>query len=180
MLEPIAVVVAGLLLAIERAVYVLICRFPTTFAAWCAHPAARAIGGPVDVVRLLFVLFKGIQAAVFAGWIWMFSGGRVSVTDSAGAVAAAIGLIAVGQVLNAAVFARLGVPGVFYGNRFGYALPRVASFPFSIVSHPQYLGAVLTIWGLFLLLRFPDRDWFLLPLVESAYYALGSRLETDV
>jgi phosphatidyl-N-methylethanolamine N-methyltransferase len=50
-------------------------------------------------------------------------------------------------------------------------------FPYSVLSHPQYVGAVLTIWGLFLMLRFPAADWYLLPLLETVYYAAGSCLE---
>ena len=37
---------------------------------------------------------------------------------------------------------------------------------------------MLTIWGFFLLLRFPHDDWFLLPVLETLYYAVGTFLET--
>lgn len=46
--------------------------------------------------------------------------------------------------------------------------------------HPQYVGAVLSIWGFFILLRYPEPDdWVTLPLLETAYYALGARFEGD-
>jgi hypothetical protein len=82
-----------------------------------------------------------------------------------------------GQVLNVSVFHRLGRIGVFYGDRLGYQLPWYQCFPFSLLSHPQYVGTVMTIWGVFLALRFPHSDWSILPALETAYYAAGSYLE---
>jgi hypothetical protein len=37
--------------------------------------------------------------------------------------------------------------------------------------------AVAAIRGVFLLLRFPHADWLLIPVVETAYYAVGATLE---
>ena len=58
-------------------------------------------------------------------------------------------LIAIGQILNVGVFMQLGKIGVFYGNRLGYQVPWCRSFPFSLIPHPQYVGATLSIWGSF-------------------------------
>ena len=93
-------------------------------------------------------------------------------------LAVAAALMGFGQLLNFGVFYRLGAVGVFFGDRLGHAVPWCREFPFSWVSHPQYVGTVLTIWGLFLAVRFPQPDWFLLPVLETVYYALGARLET--
>ena len=86
-------------------------------------------------------------------------------------------LIAVGLVLNGAVFFHLGTKGVFYGNRFGHELPWVRRFPFSWFPHPQYLGAAMLVWGFFVVMRFPAPDWYASPVLESVYYVLGSRYE---
>jgi hypothetical protein len=54
-----------------------------------------------------------------------------------------------GQVLNISVFATLGLKGVYYGKEFG-VLKNVkyhTGFPFSMISQPQYSGAILTICG---------------------------------
>ena len=83
------------------------------------------------------------------------------------------------MVLNAAVFMRLGLTGVFYGNRFGHSVHWRYGFPFSWLRHPQYVGTVATIWGVFLALRFPNPDWIVLPLLETAYYVAGAFLEDD-
>lgn len=177
--QPLALVGAALLLLIERGAYVWIWNYPTTFRAWCAHPMVQWIGGSVEVVRALFVIFKLVQAGVFLGWFWIHGHGQIVPTDSPGAAITGILLLLVGQTLNLGVFARIGTTGVFYGNRFGHVLPWVDSFPFSIVSHPQYVGTVLSIWGLFIIVRFPHHDWFVLPLIESVYYAIGSYFESD-
>jgi phosphatidyl-N-methylethanolamine N-methyltransferase len=172
-------VASMLLLAAERLAYAFIWQHPATFRAWCAHPVARVAGGPVEVVRALFVVFKMIQAAVFAAWIGVHGDGNNLLTASPPAFGLGTLLIVVGQTLNAGVFLRLGTIGVFYGNRFGSHLPWVTGFPFSIVSHPQYVGTVMTIWGLFLVTRYPHADWSVLPLVETVYYAWGSYAESD-
>ena len=50
------------------------------------------------------------------------------------------------QVLNLAVYQLLGSKGVYYGAKFGKKVSWHRGFPFNIVRHPQYVGAVLTIW----------------------------------
>src|SRR5262249_19367313 len=96
-----------------------------------------------------------------------------------GGVSLAVGgaLIVAGQILNFSVFHRLGKIGVFYGNKFGYEIPWCRAFPFSLLQHPQYIGTVLSIWGMFLAIRFPHDDWYLLPTLETVYYGLGAYLE---
>ncbi len=88
-----------------------------------------------------------------------------------------MGLIVFGQILNLSVFYRLGKTGVFYGNRFGHQIPWCRRFPFSWFKHPQYVGALLSIWGFFLVMRFPHDDWYLLPALETVYYVLGAHFE---
>ena len=164
--------VAAVLLSIERIAYVWVWRQPDAFrSAW-------PDGTPVDALRYLFYFFKALQCGVFLGWCYIYGNGTVwpAAPDP---VAFAFGgmLVAAGQMLNASVFYRLGNIGVFYGNRFGYEVPWVRGFPYSVLDHPQYVGAVLSIWGVFLMLRFPHDDWFVLPLLETFYYTLGARFE---
>ena len=88
-------------------------------------------------------------------------------------------LIAAGQTLNVSVFRALGKTGVFYGNRLGQPVPWKRTFPFTWFEHPQYLGTVLTIWGFFVLMRFPAHDWLFVPVLETVYYAVGAYFERD-
>lgn len=36
---------------------------------------------------------------------------------------------------------------MYYGTKLGHAVPWVRGWPFDAVSHPQYVGSVLTVWG---------------------------------
>ena len=168
---------AGALLGIERVCYVWIARAPHSFRRWGARPAVAWLGEPLAIVRVLFLAFKALQYGVFAGWCWLHGTRSLAPTDDAAALTIGIVLVAVGQVLNALVFYRLGRVGVFFGDRLGHAVTWCESFPFSRLDHPQYLGSVLTIWGFFLLARFPHDDWYQLPALATVYYAIGAHLE---
>jgi methylene-fatty-acyl-phospholipid synthase len=86
--------------------------------------------------------------------------------------------VLVGQTLGTLAFYRLGRVGIFYGDRLGHAVAWCSAFPFSALSHPVYVGAVMTIWGVFLIARFPHPDWYLLPVLETVYYIVGTHLES--
>jgi protein-S-isoprenylcysteine O-methyltransferase Ste14 len=171
-----ALLTAALLLALERACYVWIARAPRSFCRWCARPAVARLGEPINVVRALFLAFKVLQSAVFAGWCLAY-GDFPAVSENGVAVAMGAVLIVVGQTLSMMVFYRLGRIPVFFGDRLGYDVAWCQAFPFSVLAHPQYVGSVLTIWGFFLGVRFPHDDWFLLPLLETLYYTIGASLE---
>lgn len=167
---------AAVVLAVERVAYVLISRYSGAFQAWVAGRQRDQVACPVDAVRILFVFFKVLQAIVFGGWIVLHSQ-QGWAPPAAKVLVPAIACVGLGQALNVAVFWRLGRTRVFFGDKFGYEGPRVRGFPFSLLDHPQYVGTVLSIWGLFLMARFPYPDWYLLPALETAYYAAGSWLE---
>lgn len=169
---------AAALLSLERLCYVWIARAPEHFRATAARIPLAAARDPVDVIGGLFVVFKGIQAGVFFGWCYAHGGGSLWPPDGPPAMLAlGTSLAVAGQALSASVFYRLGRVGVFYGDRFGATLPWCRDFPFSRLDHPQYVGAWLSIWGFFLVMRFPHADWIALPILETVYYAVGARLE---
>ena len=164
-------------LALERAAYLAISRAPDRFAALCARPPLHRLGGPVRAVEALFWSFKALQVAVFATWISAHGGVPPRTPATGPALIVGGGLLLLGQILNASVFLRLGRVGVFYGDRFGHAVPWCRDFPFSVLAHPQYVGAALSIWGLFVATRWPAADWYLLPALETVYYAVGAWME---
>jgi hypothetical protein len=169
---------AAVLLSLERICYLWIWQRPAAFRFWCARPTWAWIGGPVDVLCLLFCGFKVLQAAVFLFWCLVH--GEGSLLPAPGDLMFSIfgaALMIGGQVLNIAVFYRLGKAGVFYGNKFGHRIPWSRKFPFSCLAHPQYFGALLSIWGFFLLMRAPHGDWYILPLLETLYYSAGAYWE---
>ena len=173
-------VLAAMALSLERLCYIWVWRRPEVFRARIARLSRVVAIDPVTAVRLLFYAFKVLQFTVFVAWLYVFGHGEIwTAPRPSGVVASGVALIIAGQILNVAVFLRLGSVGVFYGSRFGHDVPWVDAFPFSWLKHPQYLGTVLSIWGLFVAVRFPAPDWYVLPLLETAYYALGARLEQD-
>ncbi len=167
---------AALALGLERACYAWVSRRPEQLRALCARWPRGVFADPVVAVTTLFVCFKTIQAAVFIAWcapdfrLWALRAGQPALL--LGAV-----LIGVGQGLNVGVFRRLGTTGVFYGAAFGHVVPWQHGFPFSVLRHPQYVGTVMSIWGLFLLARAPAPDWYVLPVIETLYYAISARVE---
>jgi methylene-fatty-acyl-phospholipid synthase len=166
---------AAALLSVERICYLWIWRAPDDFRVFSTRVR---IGDPVDALRWLFYCFKVLQGAVFGGWCFVFGDGSIlPLAGSVSSVATGAALIAGGQILNIGVFYRLGKVGVFYGDKFGYAVPWCQKFPFSLLDHPQYVGTLLSIWGFFFVMRFPHDDWYLLPALETVYYILGAYFE---
>ena len=177
--EPVtlgALLPAAAALSLERVCYVWVWHAPDRFRAFCSVWPRAWRRDPVDALRALFLVFKLIQLTVFLGWC-MYYGALWPIGQTWGVWVAGGVLLVVGQALNLSVFARLGSTGVFYGTRFGHAIPWQRGFPFSLLSHPQYVGTVLTVWGFFLIMRFPDADWYALPVLETVYYAVGAQLE---
>jgi len=171
-----ALLLAAVALSVERVCYVWIARAPESFLRWCARLPRAARCSPIAVVCVLFVVFKLVQGAVLLGWDLARGDGLPTVTASPAAVVG-VALVLVGQTLSTLVFYRLGWIGIFFGDRLGYAVSWCRAFPFSVLAHPQYVGAVMTIWGLFLITRFPHEDWVLVPALETALYMVGAHLE---
>jgi phosphatidyl-N-methylethanolamine N-methyltransferase len=169
---------AAFLLSIERLCYIWAWRDPESFRRFSANPVMSVFGSPVAVLQVLFYCFKGIQLSVFFGWSLFFGKGCLAPLGG-NMLSIVLGgiLIATGQFLNVTVFHRLGEVGVFYGNRFGHEIPWCSEFPFSVLKHPQYVGTLMSIWGFFLVMRFPHADWSALPSLETAYYILGAYFE---
>jgi hypothetical protein len=168
---------AAALLGAERICYVWIARSPERFRAVCTGTLMSMGDDPITTVARLFYGFKVVQFSVFAWWCYVFAQGAPAPDLDLSAVATGLAAILVGQTLNLSVFYRLGRVGVFYGGQFGYPVNRTDAFPFSLFKHPQYVGTVLSIWGFFLIARFPQGDWWLLPAIETIYYGIGARLE---
>jgi methylene-fatty-acyl-phospholipid synthase len=162
---------SAVLLSVERVFYIWVARAPEQARSLLPNL------DPVRVIECLFYGFKVLQLAVFVWWSSAFGQEFQASQHSPAALALGIAAIVVGQTLSTSVFLRLGRVGVFYGAEFGRDVSKTREFPFSLCAHPQYVGAVLSIWGLFLIVRFPSEDWWVLPALETAYYAIGARLE---
>lgn len=83
-------------------------------------------------------------------------------------------LLVIGQVLNVAVFNALGGIGVYYGYEFGYAVKMVTCFPYNVswISDPQYIGVIMTVWGIYLVLGASN---YAVPLLETFWYCMSMK-----
>jgi len=170
--------ICAILLSFERLTYYFVSHNPEKWRQLCGEGALARLGGPVDALRRLFYIFKVLQLSLFFFWCMLY-GQTLLPLPTAPLPALAFGatLIAFGLLMNFSVFSRLGKVGVFYGAQLGYSVPWINGFPFSLFRHPQYLGTLASIWGFFIVMRYPHGDWIYLPLLETVYYAWGARHE---
>src|SRR5262249_36238621 len=138
-MEAWLILVAILLLTLERGSYVWIARRPGAVCRPCATSAVARGGGPVALGGVLFRALEVVQISVFLSWWYAREDGPLS---GAAALAIAAALMVAGQALNFGVFYRLGAVGVFFGDRLGHEVPWCRAFPFSLIAHPQYVGTV--------------------------------------
>lgn len=91
-----------------------------------------------------------------------------------------IDLMILGQVFNVGVYQTIGESGVYYGIKFGEPVPWVFGFPFSVIGHPQYRGATITIWGILLFIATEvavAKGLYAIGCVWATYYYLSGYVE---
>jgi hypothetical protein len=87
-------------------------------------------------------------------------------------------LLGVGQALNVGIYKAIGTAGVYYGKRLGQSVSWCHGFPFDSVSHPQYVGSVMSVWALAALLHghvYPDV--YILAIYWTALYVCTGVME---
>lgn len=152
-------VVFLVVLAASHVWYAYVWLYPASFQ----RRFVRKGSDPVAVFEYCSVMLRGIQTLVFAWWVF------VSGVDWTGhsvpqSIVGAL-LVACGQYLNYSVFKAIGVEGVYYGVRLGKKIDWFEGFPFTFVPHPQYVGGVLTLWGVVLHLINADHPGQSFPLI---------------
>ena len=88
------------------------------------------------------------------------------------------------QLMNFAVYYRIGDNGVYYGFKFGKKIEWCYDFPFNLgLRHPQYISSIFLLWGLGLLIcDKPSFNAGLLPLLISwtGMYSMIAMKEENV
>mmetsp|Transcript_104995 Transcript_104995/g.306767 ORF Transcript_104995/g.306767 Transcript_104995/m.306767 type:complete len:230 (-) Transcript_104995:149-838(-) len=158
---------------------------PKQFSELCGKSPLQALGDhPVDVFAKLEVVAKLVQLVSIA--LFLGRSGLAAVLEAlAGAPFwcwGVLGLyVALGQVLNFAMYVAIGNAGVYYGFKYGREVPWCYGFPFNAgLRHPQYVGVVLTLWGGLLVLLCPALVQLGLPqavLLWGFMYAVMSAME---
>ncbi|DBA74416.1 hypothetical protein WJX77_005370 [Trebouxia sp. C0004] len=108
---------------------------------------------PLNTFAAFATVFKVLQFSMLSLW-WLADEWDVPQISKIPTthLLLGVGLVGVGQTLNVSMYNAIGKKGVYYGEKLGSKVPWCTSFPFSVVSHPQYVGSVLSIWGVFALL----------------------------
>lgn len=106
---------------------------------------------PVDAFATAGLIGKLLQFSVIL--LWFASLRRSGLCLDLAAISlpqwlAFLLLACYGQSLNVGIFQAIGHDGVYYGFKLGKVIPWVNGWPFDSVSHPQYVGSVLTVWAL--------------------------------
>ncbi len=123
-------------------------------------------GGVRDVIRV------GITARTLELFFlsWVLYGYEISWRFSAFKML----FIIVGQTLNLSVYDQLGLEGVYYGSQYK-KLPIITTFPYTVCSNPQYVGCVLTYYGI--LLFYPYQEVCLITLYGILWYFATTEIE---
>ena len=82
-------------------------------------------------------------------------------------------LILKGQLLNLYCFYLLKEEGILYGNQFNKQLPWITTFPYNVMQNPQYIGVVISIWGMW----FNTTDPYTISMISSVLYYIGAKVE---
>lgn len=173
--------VAFYLLGIERFLYGYIYNFPRSFKRLCQGPLRFLLdydeGLYWEVAKHLGVVIKVFQFGVIG--YDLFLRRSISVAGPL-LLIPGLALVAVGQLLNTAVFNAIGAIGVYYGSQLGYDVPWCDGFPYNAgFSDPQYWGVVLCVGGVYLALS-PSAnvfsDHFTVAWLELFWYVASMKL----
>lgn len=100
-----------------------------------------------------YIFYVGLQFSTFALWFLTRTPEGINVHAIEWyrwVISVSLGIA--GQALNTGIYNAIGHAGVYYGFKLGKKVPWVTGFPFNVVSHPQYVGSVLTVWAMAILL----------------------------
>jgi hypothetical protein len=165
----------------ERFLYTFVWVAPKLYTKMVSMIGTGPMFEPIEFLFQGFVLCKGLQAGAFIQLYLRCGVPPIWETSdfSIWQMTTGISMMAVGQILNMWIYAAIGKKGVYYGCRLGAKIPWVYGRPFSLCPyHPQYVGAVLTIFGGVIALATPqhcEKGWLALcagQLVSYIYMGL--------
>lgn len=176
---PQALALYALVLGPERLAYGFVYHFTPSFRRFAG--LGKTGKADLTIMHTLVSAFKVVQLCAVAsdlgpklGWSLAPPLGRLSAADPSDLARFALGLalVAYGQLLNASIYWAIGSVGVHYGHQLGHDVPWCSGWPFTFLSNPQYIGVVLTFWGIYLALAptWGAYEWFCIPLVISFWY----------
>ena len=169
-------------LSISHIIYYIIWHFPRTYMRICSNPCIH----PVDLTFSFVIIGKVLQLIICFSWYLYINNFFLDESShfpvSFGKIVSSVFCIICGQWLNSAVWNTLGVNGVCYGFKLGRPVPWITGFPFNIgVSNPQYVGSVITDFGVITLLINPitaEAGILYVFFFITVFYAFSAYIET--
>jgi methylene-fatty-acyl-phospholipid synthase len=171
--------------SLERLTYMYVWNYPHVWMKFCSR-LPKSFGKPCAILGNTLPCNKVIQASSVLLANYMSPMGLPRrVTGEGGdlneyAIFMGIQMFIIGQFLNWAVYATIGKKGVYYGCRLGEKVPWVEGPPFTMVVHPQYVGAILSLFGLGLVTITPwhaDHGLWLMMFMQYGLYVATMYVE---
>merc|ERR1712228_796583 len=130
------------------------CRRGSVFAQYCKDTLRRH---PCKVFELFVAFFKVVQFSYGTYDVCVTHEKCDKLMDPSKFLLVNVllgtALLAVGQVLNVTVYRAIGKDGVYYAKQFGMpTLPWYEGFPYNVLENPQYVGVIMTCWGIYVIL----------------------------
>jgi len=179
---PQALALYGTVLGPERLVYGFVYHYTPSFR----RLAGLGEKGKADltIMHSLVSTFKVVQICAVASDLgpkinWSFPLDRMLGDESSMArLALGAAFVVFGQILNVSIYKAIGSVGVHYGHELGHDVEWCTGWPFTVLRNPQYIGVVLTFWGIYLGLSpsWTDYEWFCIPLVISFWYTMSCNI----
>ena len=149
----------SLLLSPERIFYVVVCYNPDIITKFFPKNEVRFISK-------MCLFFKMYQLSIF--YLYFISYDVNLKFSLLGTF-----LFLKGQLLNLYCFYLLKEEGILYGNKYNKNLPWIKLFPYNILNNPQFVGVVISIWGMW----FNTTDPYTIPMISSVLYYMGAKIE---
>lgn len=166
----------ALFMALPHILYYFIWTQPKKWMELCNKHAKGQ--HPSDV---MMKVAWGLKAVQFTSYFFFYIGlGETKLGEiTALRFVAFLICFGVGQALNAGIYNAIGNHGVYYGTRLGVEVPWYNGFPFTVCPHPQYIGSVLSYYGLAFLLHNAEHHMALwgVAVLMTGYYAVTGYIE---
>ena len=179
---PQALALYGAILGPERLVYGFVYHYTPSFR----RIAGLGATGKADltIMHTLVSTFKVVQVCAVASDLgpkikWTLPLDTILAdTSSMARLVMGLFLVVLGQALNVSIYRAIGSVGVHYGHQLGHHVPWCTGWPFTWLDNPQYIGVVLTFWGIYTALApsWTDLEWFTIPLVISFWYTMSCNI----
>ena len=134
-----------IILSLEHVGYALILHDPNLILTHVNNPNEA-----IDLIEQFSISQKIIQLTAIVLFMYNFYRlNQLQFSDQIkySLLISGVILCVLGRFLDISVFKTIGRNGVYYGKRFGLAIPWVNTFPYGNkhIKHPQYIGAT-SIW----------------------------------